>query len=189
MLCKTYCASCIGLSAVTVTVETDISAGIGIQIVGLPDSAVRESLTRVVTALRSYGFSVPGKRVIINLAPADIKKEGSAFDLAIGVSLLCAMEMLNPSKVGKYMLLGELALDGEVRPVTGALPIAVHARECGFEGCIFPYSSALEAVDIDEVQIFGVRTLGDVIEILKEERDVQHLRMRGGDLFSAPPSN
>ena len=169
MLCKTYCATCLGLTVVAITVETDISNGIGIQLVGLPDSAVRESLTRVLTAIRSYGYRIPGKKIVINLAPADIKKQGSSFDLAIAVTLICAMTETEPVRLKTHMFLGELALDGSIRDVPGALPVTVYARDNGFEGCVLPYESAKEAVDIEGVSIYGVRSLADVIRILKEE--------------------
>ena len=167
MLQKTYCATCIGINAVTVTVEMDMSAGVGLHLVGLPDSAVRESLLRVMTALSSYGFSVPGRKVVVNLAPADIRKEGSSYDLAIAVGLLAVSGQVEMPLCGDFIIVGELALDGAVRPVPGALPIAVHAREAGFRGCIFPSSSAREAADLDGTLIFGVDTLSQVIDILR----------------------
>lgn len=179
MLCKTYCATCLGLTVVAITVETDISSGIGIQLVGLPDSAVKESLTRVLTAIRSYGYRVPGKRIVINLAPADIKKQGSAFDLAIAVTLICAITETEPQKLQDHMFLGELALDGSIRDVPGALPITVYARDNGFAGCVLPYESAKEAVDIEGVKLYGVRNLADVLRILKEEDSGDLLMERG----------
>ena len=178
MLFKSYCASCIGIDAVTVTVEVDMSTGVGIRMVGLPDNAVRESLLRVITALGSYGYRIPGKRILINLAPADIRKEGSAFDLAIAVGLLAVSEQVSVPRSGEFLLLGELALDGRLRPVPGALPVAVHARDAGFAGCIFPRESAMEAVDIAGLEIYGVSSLAEVIDILSGERDVAHLRMQ-----------
>ena len=179
MLCKTYCATCLGLTVVAITVETDISNGIGIQLVGLPDSAVKESLTRVLTAIRSYGYRIPGKRIVINLAPADIKKQGSSFDLAIAMTLICAIKEIEPARLRDHMFLGELALDGSIRDVPGALPIAVYARDNGFSGCILPFESAKEAVDIEGVNIYGVRSLADVLRILLEDDDKEFLMQRG----------
>ena len=167
MLQKTYCATCIGINAVTVTVEMDLSTGIGLHLVGLPDSAVRESLLRVVTALNSYGFSIPGRKVVVNLAPADIRKEGSSYDLAIAIGLLAVSQQVDMPLCSGFILVGELALDGRIRPVSGALPIAVHAREAGFRGCVFPSSSAWEAADIEGIEIFGVDTLSQAIDILR----------------------
>ena len=138
MLNKCYCATCVGVEAVIVTVEVDLSVGIGIHLVGLPDSAVRESLLRVVTALTSYGFRIPGRKLVVNLAPADIRKEGSAYDLAIAMGMLAVSEQVKLPACGQFVIMGELALDGRIRPVTGALPVALQAREAGFLGCVFP---------------------------------------------------
>ena len=188
MLFKCYCASCVGIEAVTVTAEVDMSTGIGLRIVGLPDNAVKESLMRVVTALMGYGYRLPGKRILINLAPADIRKEGSSFDLAIAVGLLAVSEQIQAPLGGAYLLLGELALDGRLRPVPGALPIAVHAKEAGFRGCIFPRESAMEAVDLDGLEIYGVESLAQVIDILSGDRDVRDLLMRRDSLPAAAVS-
>ena len=178
MLFKTYCATCIGIDAVTVTIEVDISTGIGIHLVGLPDSAVRESLLRVITALTSYGYRIPGRRLVVNLAPADIRKEGSSFDLAIAIGILAASEQIYAPRCGEFMIMGELALDGRIRPVNGALPVAIHARDSGFKGCIFPEVSAREAADIDGIEIYGVSKLAEVIDILSDDIDMSHLLVR-----------
>lgn len=178
MICKTYAAACIGLNVVTVTVETDISGGVGLYIVGMPDIAVKESLMRITTALRSYGYSIPGKRIVINLAPADIRKEGSSFDLAIAVALLCAMEVIDASRISDFIVMGELALDGNIRNIYGTLPIADSCRERGFKKFIFPHDSAMEAVDLDGITIYGVRTLADVIAILNGSLESEELIMR-----------
>lgn len=166
MLEKTFCATCIGIDAVTITVELDLSAGVGLHLVGLPDSAVRESLLRVITALSSYGFRIPGKRIVVNLAPADIRKEGTGYDLAIAVGLLAVSEQVALPALREFIIVGELALDGTLRAVPGALPIAVHAAASGFRGCIFPKKSALEAADIEGIEIYGAGSLADVIDIL-----------------------
>ncbi|MCF0172854.1 MAG: YifB family Mg chelatase-like AAA ATPase, partial [Bacteroidales bacterium] len=187
MLCKTFSATCIGMSVITVTVESDISAGVGIYIVGLPDNAVKESLMRITTALRVQGFALPGKRIVINLAPADIRKEGSAFDLAIAISLICAMGVVPAEALADCMIMGELALDGGIRNISGALPIADHARLTGFKRCIMPYDSAMESVDID-IEVYGVRNLTDVISILKREDDCSQLIVRRGQTTDFIPS-
>ncbi len=178
MLFKCFCASCVGIEAVTVTVEVDMSNGVGLRLVGLPDNAVKESLMRVVAALTGYGFRIPGRRILINLAPADIRKEGSSYDLAIAIGMLAVSEQIVAPLGGEYLLLGELALDGRLRPVPGALPIAVHAREAGFRGCIFPRESAMEAVDLEGLEIYGVETLAQVIDILSGNRDMRECLMR-----------
>ena len=171
MLIKTFCATCIGIEAVTVTVEVDISLGVGIHLVGLPDSAVKESLLRVVTALQANGFRIPGKRIVFNLAPADIRKEGSSFDLAIAVGLIAASEQRTFENLESFVLLGELALDGGIRPCRGVLPIAAHAREAGFKGCIVPAANAPEGRDLEGIPVYGVATLSDVLEILDGSGD------------------
>lgn len=178
MLEKTFCATCIGIDAVTITVELDLSAGVGIHLVGLPDSAVRESLLRVITALSSYGFRIPGKRVVVNLAPADIRKEGTSYDLAIAVGLLAVSEQVSLPRMREFIIVGELALDGTLRAVPGALPIAVHAAASGFRGCIFPRKSALEAADIADIEVYGADSLADVIDILSGAPSAANLLVR-----------
>ena len=138
MLNKCYCATCIGVEAVVVTVEVDLSLGIGIHLVGLPDSAVRESLLRVITALTSYGFRIPGRKLVVNLAPADIRKEGSAYDLALAIGMLAVSGQIQTESCGQFVMMGELALDGRLRMVPGVLPVALQARAQGFHYCIFP---------------------------------------------------
>lgn len=167
MLFKTYCATCVGIDAVTIVVEVDLSEGIGLRLVGLPDIAVKESLLRMTTALTSYGYHIPGRKIIFNLAPADIRKEGSGYDLSLAIGLLAVSEQIRVPHAEQFILMGELALDGRIRPVAGALSVAVHAKESGFRGCIFPKESALEAVDIEGIDIYGVERLADVIEILE----------------------
>ena len=188
MICKTYAAACIGLNVVPVVVETDISGGVGLYIVGMPDIAVKESLMRITTALRSYGYSIPGKRIVINLAPADIRKEGSSFDLAIAVALLCAMEIIDASRIGDFIVMGELALDGKIRDIYGTLPIADSSRERGFTKFIFPHDSAMEAVDLDGITVYGVRTLADVITILSGLPEAEELVMRRQSAAEHVPS-
>lgn len=167
MLCKVFCACCKGLEVVTVTVEVDVCDGISFFLVGLPDNAVKESQQRISSALSRYGYRIPGKRIVINLAPANIRKEGSAFDVAIAIGIITASGQISLERPEDFLILGELALDGSLRPVIGALPIVLHAKECGFKGCILPAASALEGVEIDGITIFAAETIGDVIEILK----------------------
>lgn len=178
MLNKCYCATCIGVEAVVVTVEVDLSVGIGIHLVGLPDSAVRESLLRVITALTSYGFRIPGRKLVVNLAPADIRKEGSAYDLAIAIGVLAVSEQIRVVDCEKFLIMGELALDGQLRSVNGVLPVALQAREKGFAGCIFPAESAQEAADVDGLAVYGVSTLAEAIAVLTDRSQCEHLRVR-----------
>ncbi|PKP42635.1 MAG: magnesium chelatase [Bacteroidetes bacterium HGW-Bacteroidetes-10] len=172
MLRRTYCASCIGVDSITVTIEVDVTQGISFYLVGLPDSAVRESQQRITTALKAVGAKIPGKRIVVNMAPADIRKEGSSFDLAIAVGILAATDQYLFNNLDNFIIMGELALDGSLRPVKGVLPVAVHARRSGFRGCIFPEESAREAAEIDGIDIYGVRHLEEVISILSGESRV-----------------
>ena len=186
MLNKCFCATCIGVDAVIITVEVDLSTGVGIHLVGLPDSAVRESLLRVVTALNSYGFHVPGRRLVVNLAPADIRKEGSAYDLAIAIGMLAVSEQVRLNDGEAFVIMGELALDGRVRAVPGALPVALQARAEGFRYCIFPAESAVEASEVDGLRVYGVSTLAEAIEVLTQRDQCEHLCIRRSHA-AAPP--
>lgn len=189
MLYKCYCATCVGVEAVVVTVEVDLSTGIGLHLVGLPDSAVRESLLRVVTALTSYGFRIPGRKLVVNLAPADIRKEGSAYDLAIAIGLLAVSQQIGLPDGGDYLIMGELALDGRIRPVNGVLPVALQARDDGFRGCIFPAESAQEASEVEGLAVYGVSTLGEAIDVLCRRDGYERLRVCRPDApAECPPS-
>ena len=175
MIVYIHAAKCLGIHAVPVTVEVNITLGIGIHLVGLADAAVKESLLRTVTALQAKGFHVPGMKIVINLAPADLHKQGSGYDLPIALGVIAASgQRLFPS-LEKYLIMGELGLDGGIRPVSGTLPMVEMARDLGFRGCILPEESALEAVDYADVEIFGVRTLEDVLRILEEKEDPSDL--------------
>ncbi len=171
MLYKVFCACCQGIEAVLVTVEVDISPGISFYLVGLPDNAVKESQQRIGAALGHYGYRIPGRKIIINMAPADMKKEGSAFDITIAIGILCASGQIPDDKIpqerlSRFIIMGELALDGTLRKFTGALPIAAQAAKLGFQACIFPEESAEECAEIDDITIFGAGNIQDVIEIL-----------------------
>lgn len=171
MLSKVYCAACNGIEAYTVTIETDVSDGICFFLVGLPDSAVKESQQRIGSALAKFGYRIPGKRIVVNMAPASVRKEGSSFDMPIGLGIICASGQISGRGISQeilneFIVMGELALDGSLRPMKGALPIAMHARECGFKSCIFPSSSAAEAAEVAGITVFGAQNVGEVIEIL-----------------------
>ena len=171
MLINIYCAKCIGIQAVPVTVEVDINSGIGIHLVGLADAAVTESLLRTMTALQSLGFRIPGKKIVINLAPADMRKNGSGYDLPIALGIIAASGQCELPALTRYIIMGELGLDASVRPVPGALPIAEFAVANGLDGCILPEESAREAAELPGTRVFGVRSLTDALAILscKEE--------------------
>lgn len=169
MLVNVTAAKCIGVDAVPVTVEVDINKGIGIHLVGLADTAVRESLLRTVTALQSAGFRIPGKKIVINLAPADVHKQGSGYDLPIALGIICASSQENLPGIGRFLIMGELGLDASVRAVPGALPMVELAVKMGMEGCILPAVSAMEAADYPGVWVYGVSTLSEVLGILRGE--------------------
>jgi magnesium chelatase family protein len=156
MLVKTYGCAVQGINAFTVTIEVNMFKGINFHLVGLPDSAVKESQQRIDSALRENGYKIPGKKVIINMAPADIRKEGSAYDLPIAIGVLASNEDISAEEIHKYMIMGELSLDGGLQPIKGALPIAIRAREEGFEGLILPKSNAREAAVVDTLKVYGV---------------------------------
>lgn len=175
MLVNIHGAKCVGIEAVPVTIEVNITLGIGIHLVGLADAAVKESLLRTVTALQAKGFHVPGKKIVINLAPADMHKQGSGYDIPIALGVIAASGQRNLPELENYLIMGELGLDASVRPVSGALPMVELARKSGFKGCILPEESALEAVDYSDTLLFGVRTLDDVLRILSGDDDVTDL--------------
>ncbi|MGE4587657.1 MAG: YifB family Mg chelatase-like AAA ATPase [Mangrovibacterium sp.] len=162
MMIRTYASAVQGIGATLITIETDVSRGIRFFLVGLPDSAVKESQQRMESALRHCGFKWPGKKIIINMAPADLRKEGAAYDLPLAVAVLAASGQMNGSGLERYVLMGELSLDGRLQPVKGALPIAVKAREAGFHGFILPSYNAREAAVVDQLKVYGVDHLRQV---------------------------
>jgi len=164
MMIKTYASAVQGIDATTVTIETDVSQGIRFFLVGLPDSAVKESQQRIESALRLNGFKWPRRKIVINMAPADLRKEGSAYDLPLAIAVLAASEQIKAGRLEKYLLMGELSLDGTLQPVKGALPIAIKAREEGFEGFILPVQNAREAAVVDQLKVFGVENISQVAD-------------------------
>ena len=185
MLVYVHGAKCVGIQAVPVTVEVDITLGIGIHLVGLADAAVKESLLRTVTSLQAKGFRIPGKKIVINLAPADLHKQGSGYDLPIALGIIAASEQRSLPGLEKYLIMGELGLDGSIRYVAGTLPMVELAVQNGFKGAILPERSALEAVDFDETMVFGVRTLDDVLRILEEKEDPSDLLIWNTECYGA----
>ena len=179
MITNIYGAKCIGINAIPVTVEVDITSGIGIHLVGLADIAVKESLLRTVTALQSLGYRIPGKKIVINLAPADMHKKGSGYDLPIAVGIISASMQEEFSEKNRFIIMGELGLDGSVRPVPGALPISEMASAMGFSGCILPAESAKEAYENSSVSVYGVENLKEVVEILKDTEESERFRING----------
>ena len=156
MLVKTYGSAIQGVNAITITVEVNIDQGVNFFLVGLPDSAVKESQQRIEAALRYNNYRLPGKKIVINMAPADIRKEGSAYDLTIAIGILAASEQMAADTVGDYIIMGELSLDGGLQPIKGALPIAIEARKKGFKGFILPSQNAREAAIVNDLEVYGI---------------------------------
>lgn len=173
MLVKTFGSAVYGINATTVTVETNINPGVNFLLVGLPDSAVKESQQRIDAALKNNGYKIPGKSIVINMAPADIRKEGSAYDLTIAVGILAASEQINADKVGEYMIMGELSLDGGLQPIKGVLPIAIKAREEKFKGIILPKQNVREAAIVSGLDVYGVENIKEVIDFFNGNSDLQ----------------
>jgi magnesium chelatase family protein len=170
MLVRTFASAVYGIDAVTVTIEVNVSRGIRFFLVGLPDVAVKESQQRIESALRTLDFHWPGKQVVINMAPADIRKEGSSYDLSLAVGILTADEKIIKGEVESYLLMGELSLDGTLQPVKGILPIALKAKEEGFKGVIVPQKNALEAAVVKGLDVYGMENLRDVVDFFNGTR-------------------
>ncbi len=164
MLVKTYGCAIYGINAITITIEVNIDQGIQFFLVGLPDNAVRESHQRIEAALRNNGYKIPGKKITINMAPADIRKEGSAYDLPIAIGILGASKEINSENISDYIIMGELSLDGSLQPIKGALPIAIEAREKGFKGFILPKQNVKEAAIVNNIKVYGVNNIKEVID-------------------------
>ena len=163
MLVKSYGSALNGIDAITVTIEVNIDRGVQFFLVGLPDSAVKESQQRIESALNNNGLKYPKRKITINMAPADIRKEGSSYDLPLAIAILAASEQVNVDLLDKYVIMGELSLDGGVNPIKGALPIAIKAAEEGFKGVIVPKANANEAAVVEGLEVYGVETIMDVI--------------------------
>ncbi|MGB7395525.1 MAG: YifB family Mg chelatase-like AAA ATPase [Pricia sp.] len=164
MLTKVFGSAVFGVEATTVTVEVNVDIGVGYHLVGLPDNAIKESNYRIAAALLNNGYRIPGKKITLNLAPADLRKEGSAYDLTLAIGILTASGQIKSENLEKYIIMGELSLDGSLHPITGALPIAIKAQEEGFEGFILPKENAREAAIVSDLKVFGVENISEVIE-------------------------
>ena len=183
MLVKTFGCAVYGINATTVTVEVNIAGGVNFFIVGLPDSAVKESQQRIDAALKNNGFKIPVKAVTINMAPADIRKEGSAYDLTIAIGILAAAGDLEASQIGEYVIMGELSLDGGLQPVKGVLPIALQAKKEGFKGMILPRQNAAEAAVVEGLEIYGAENILEVIGFFNGEPTLQRVEISLEDTF------
>ncbi|MGE0635172.1 MAG: YifB family Mg chelatase-like AAA ATPase [Bacteroidia bacterium] len=183
MLVKTFGGAVHGVNASTITVETNIAQGVGFVLVGLPDSAVKESQHRIQAALKNNDFRVPGKQIVINMAPADIRKEGSAYDLTIAIGILAASEQITSEKVSQYIIMGELSLDGSLQPIKGALPIAIEASKQGFKGFILPKANAREAAIVENLEVYGAENVKEVIDFFNGERKLEQTVVNIKDEF------
>jgi len=172
MLVKTFGSAVFGVNAIQITVETNVTTGTKFFMVGLPDNAVKESQQRVEAALKNNGFRIPGKKITINLAPADIRKESSAYDLPIAIGIIAATEQMRADKLHEYILMGELSLDGEIRPIKGALPIAIQARKDKMKGIILPAQNVNEAAIVQDIEVYGVTHLKEVVDFLNGEKEL-----------------
>jgi len=189
MLVKTYAGAVEGVDARTITIEVNaggnVAAGkIGYYLVGLPDNAVREGYQRIESAIKSTGFKLPRVKIIINLAPADIRKEGSSYDLPIAVGMLAATGQADPGEINKYMLMGELSLDGSLRPIKGALPIAILARSEKYKGIIVPKSNANEAAIVSDIAVYGIDHLSEAVDFFNRRTNLTPVDHNTRQLFA-----
>ena len=164
MLVKVYGSAVFGVEATTITVEVNVDKGIGYHLVGLPDNAIRESSYRIAAALQNNSYKLPGKKITINMAPADLRKEGSAYDLTLALGILSASSQIKAPHIEDYLIMGELSLDGSLQPIKGALPIAIKAQEEGFKGFILPKQNATEAAIVNGLEVYGVENITEVID-------------------------
>lgn len=172
MLTKIYGSAVFGIEATTITVEVNIDKGIGYHLVGLPDNAVRESSYRISAALNNNGYKLPGKKITINMAPADLRKEGASYDLTIAMGILASSGQISSAPFDEYVIMGELSLDGTLQPIKGALPIAIKAKEEGFQHFILPKENAKEAAIVEGLNVLGVESILEVIAHFSGEQEI-----------------
>ena len=189
MLIKVFGAAVQGIDATLITIEVNSSRGCMFYLVGLPDSAVKESHQRIISALQVNGYRMPTSNIVINMAPADIRKEGTAYDLPLAIGILAASEVIQSDKLERYLLMGELSLDGSLQPIKGALPIAIKARELGFEGMIVPCSNAHEAAVVNNLKVYGVENIKDVIEFFNGKQKLSPTQVNTREEFYSQQSS
>ncbi len=173
MLVKTFGSAVYGIQAITITIEVNIAAGTKYFIVGLPDNAVKESYYRIESALKNCGYKMPRQQVVVNMAPADIRKEGSAYDLTIAAGILAASGQIEAEQLDKYLIMGEVSLDGGLQPIKGALPIAIQARKEGFKGFILPKQNAREAAIVNDLEVYGVENIKQVADFFNGDLELK----------------
>lgn len=183
MLVKTFGSALYGIHAITITIEVNIDQGVNFFMVGLPDSAVKESHQRIEAALKNIGHRIPGKKIVINMAPADLRKEGSSYDLTIAIGILAASEQINADRVGDFIIMGELSLDGSLHPIKGALPIAIEARKKGFKGLIIPRINTREAAIVNDIEVYGVENMREVIQFFNNDSDLTQVKVNTREEF------
>jgi magnesium chelatase family protein len=184
MLVKTYGGAIRGVDAILITIEVNVSQGKNFHLVGLPDNAVKESHHRLVALLSNIEMKFPRRRVVVNMAPADIRKEGSAYDLPIAIGLLAASEQVPPDDIEHYLMMGELSMDGGLNPVKGALPMALMAKELGYKGFILPESNAMEAVIVKDLDVLGCKHISEVIKMFKLEKTITRYEISADEVLS-----
>ena len=175
MLVKVYGAAVYGIEAIPIRIEVNIDKGIAYHLVGLPDSAIKESSYRISAALKNSGYRMPGKKITINLAPADLRKEGSAYDLVMAIGILAASEQIESPYLQDYIMMGELSLDGDLRPLRGILPIAIMAKNNGFKGFIVPSANFREASVVEGIDVIAAKNIEEVVQILRGPKDFPRL--------------
>ena len=183
MLTKTFGSAVQGVNAYTIIIEVVVSAGTGFNVVGLPDNAIKESQQRVEAALKFRGYRMPRTKVVVNMAPADIRKEGAAYDLPIALGILHASQQLNTERLPEYIIMGEMSLDGELRPIKGVLPIAIQARKEGFRGIILPKENAEEAAIVNNLDVIPVGSMQEAIDFLEGRLEITPTKVDTRDLF------
>ena len=183
MLVKTFGSAVYGIEATTITVEVNITGGTKYYVVGLPDNAIKESYFRVKSALKNCNYHMPKQQVVVNMAPADVRKEGSSYDLTIAIGVLAASGQISHDELDKYLIMGELSLDGGLQPIRGALPIAIQARKEGYKGFILPKQNAREAAIVDSLAVFGVNTITEVVDFLNGEKPLEEEVVNTRDEF------
>ena len=183
MLVKTYGAAVVGINATLITVEVSISQGVNFYLVGLPDNAVKESQQRINTALKTVGYEIPRRKIVINMAPADIRKEGSAYDLTIAMGILGGYGIVPADKLSEYLIMGELSLDGSIKPIKGSLPIAIEARKHKFKGFFVPVENMDEAAVVNNLEVYGVSHISEVVEFLQGKRQLTQHTVNTRELF------
>ncbi|MDC0643711.1 YifB family Mg chelatase-like AAA ATPase [Flavobacteriaceae bacterium] len=189
MLIQLHGSAVFGVDAHLITLEVNIDKGIGYHLVGLPDNAIKESNFRIAAALQNIGYKLPGKKITINMAPADMRKEGSAYDLPIALGILTASKQIQAASISDYIIMGEIALDGSLRPIKGSLPIAIQALKDGFKGFILPKENAEEAAIVKGIEVYGVSHLTEVMDFFEGKQTLIPLQLDARSLFKQQQHN